>query len=78
MRSAVAAPRYEQEHERLPRVGGAQEPVDVGFDFGLHAGQAIPIGAYDVLDYILRSSETVHAAIEKTSGRHWKAGVSGR
>jgi AraC-like DNA-binding protein len=35
-------------------------------DFGLHLGQAIPIGAYDVLDYILRSSETVRAAIDKT------------
>jgi AraC-like DNA-binding protein len=34
-------------------------------DFGLRVGQLIPVGAYDVLDYILRSSETVRAAIEK-------------
>lgn len=48
-----------EEYLRLWRLPGEA-------DFGLRLGQAIPIGAYDVLDYVLRSSETVRAAIEKT------------
>lgn len=36
-------------------------------DFGLHAGQMLPVGAYDVLDYILRSSSTVGDAIRKST-----------
>ncbi|MBS1117934.1 MAG: Transcriptional regulator, AraC family protein [Deltaproteobacteria bacterium] len=35
-------------------------------DFGLHAGERMPVGAFDVLDYLLRSSRDVGDAIANT------------